>query len=59
MIPMNRDRIVIVISLLVIAFLLYWSRFQQGKTYTEIIIMYTPAFVIPLIFYLIKKFRTK
>lgn len=56
---MNRDRIIIVFSIFFIAFLLYWSRFQQGRTYSEIIIMYTPAIGIPLIFYLIKKLSKK
>ncbi|WP_416729571.1 hypothetical protein [Fictibacillus sp. JL2B1089] len=56
---MNRDRIIMVFSIIIIVFLLYWSRFQQGRTYNEIIIVFAPAVVIPLIFSLIKKLKKK
>ncbi|MET3727108.1 hypothetical protein ABID52_000689 [Fictibacillus halophilus] len=56
---MNRDRMITVFSILIIAFILYWSRFQQGRTYTEIVIVFTPVIVIPLIISLIKRIRKK
>lgn len=54
---MKRDTIITIVCIFVIALLLYWSKFQQGKTNTEMVFMYWPAFAIPIIYYLIRKIR--
>jgi hypothetical protein len=54
---MKRDTIITVVCIIFIAFLLYWSKFQHGKTNTEMVLMYWPAFSIPIVYYLIKKIR--